>query len=177
MICQEQRLPSGEMGTGVIGEVWIPRGSNTVMVSKKLLTDWGDHRGRIFVYGDATGGARGSAKVMGSDWQLVKEVLKPAFERIFFRVPRENPRERARVNAVNSRLRSVEGLVRMQIDARYAPHVVRDLEGVVIVEGGSGELDKGTADLTHISDALGYYIAAEYPVKKVYMPSGRTTWK
>ena len=53
------------------------------------------------------------------------------------------------------------------VDPVKAPHVVRDLEGVVLLKGGSGEIDKkGTPDLTHISDALGYSIEAEFPTTK-----------
>jgi hypothetical protein len=36
---------------------------------------------------------------------------------------------------------------------------VRDFEGVRLVEGGSGEIDKNAdKKLTHISDAIGYRI-------------------
>jgi hypothetical protein len=43
--------------------------------------------------------------------------------------------------------------------------VVHDLEGVAVLKGGSGELDKkSNPTLSHISDALGYYIAKEFPI-------------
>lgn len=167
VVCQEQVLPNGGLlGTGVIGEVWIPQNSNTPAVCRKLILDWGTHRGAVDVYGDATGGARGSAQVQGSDWDLVRQVLRPHFrERIAFHVKSENPKERARVNAVNSRLLSVDGAVRLMVDPVKAPHVVRDMEGVRLLVGGSGEIDK-KADkmLTHPSDALGYYIESRFPV-------------
>lgn len=195
VVCQEQSLPGQQrkvrvpvrrmvkgqsqvvlevftedvVGTGVIGEVHIPRNSNTPAVCRKLIADWGGHQGNVFVYGDATGGARGSAKVEGSDWELVYRILRGQFEdRLFFVVPTSNPPERARVNAVNSRLRSMSGDIRLVVDPARAPHVVRDLEGVQILLGGSGEIDK-RADpaLTHISDALGYYVVQEFPVHEV----------
>jgi hypothetical protein len=46
----------------VIGEVWIPRNSNTPAVCRKLIADWETTSARA-----ATGGSRGSAKVEGSD--------------------------------------------------------------------------------------------------------------
>ena len=46
---------------------------------KKLIADWENHKGRVVCYGDATGGAGGSAKVKGSDWDLIKEELHPVF--------------------------------------------------------------------------------------------------
>lgn len=162
------------MGTGVIGEVWIPRGSNTELVCSRLLKDWGKHQGRVVCYGDATGGAQGSAKVKGSDWDIIKRTLRggindlPGFgDRIDFRVRDANPAERSRVNAVNTRIQSQDGIIRFMVDPEKAPHVVRDFEGVRTVEGGSGELDKKSdRRLTHISDAIGYYIEREFPINR-----------
>lgn len=179
-ICQEQVLPgqyerdaAGAVlldkpitGTGVIGEVWIPSNSNTPAVCRKLIADWGEHRGRVVCYGDATGGSRGSAKVEGSDWELIAKELRPVFkERLSFRVKASNPAERSRLNAMNSRLKSAAGDIRLMVDPGKAPHVVKDLEGVVLLKGGSGELDKkATPALTHISDGLGYYVEHEFPI-------------
>ncbi len=152
--------------TGVIGEVWIPRNSNTTLVTTRLVTDWGKHKGRVICYGDATGGVSGSAKVKGSDWELVEEVLRPVFgNRLIMAYEKHNPRERVRVNAVNSRLRAADGTISMLVDPTAAPRVVLDLEGVRLVEGGSGEIDKKhDRELSHISDALGYYIVSEFPL-------------
>lgn len=167
VICQEQELPNGLYGTGVIGEVWIPRNSNTPAVCRKLIADWGSHQGRVICYGDATGGAKGSAKVAGSDWDLIRETLRPTFgDRLSFRVPKANPPERARINAANSRLRSASGEIRLMVDPKKAPHVVTDLEGVQLLEGGSGEINKTIDDmLTHLSDALSYYMFYEFSAR------------
>ena len=49
--------------------------------------------------------------------------------------------------------------------AGKAPNVVKDFEGVTLLKGGSGELDKAASPaLTHVSDAIGYYIFQEFPV-------------
>lgn len=144
----------------VIGEVWIPRNSNTILVCSRIAADWGKHRGDVYCYGDATGGAKGSAKVLGSDWDLIAQQLRPIFgSRLKFRVPKSNPYERVRVNAVNSFLLNVANEARLFIDPTKAKHVVDDLAGVRLVEGGSGEIDKTSyPKLTHISDALGYML-------------------
>lgn len=172
-VAQEQRDAKGAARTGVIGEVWIPDNSNTVAVCRRLLTDWKAQTGRVEVYGDATGGARGSAQVQGSDWDLARKVLRDGDgadlkgfgNRVTFHVKSANPAERARVNAVNTRACTVDGTRRLFVDPKHAPHVVRDLEGVVVLEGGSGEIDKKKhPQLTHISDALGYYIEHRFPV-------------
>lgn len=172
---QYERGPGGAMlldkpiiGTGTIGEVHIPRNSNTPAVCRKLIEDWKNHQGPVRCYGDATGGARGTAKVQGSDWDLIKAELRPVFgERLSFRVPAANPAERARVNAMNTRLLTGDGVIRLMVDPARAPNVVKDLEGVRTLAGGSGEIDKkATPALTHISDGLGYYVEAEFPVVK-----------
>jgi hypothetical protein len=179
-VIQEQRLPGQYerdkngvqlldrpiIGTGVIGEVWIPRNSNTPAVCRKLIADWGKHPGPVRCYGDATGGARGTAKVAGSDWDLIRTELQPVFkDRLSFRVKSANPKERARINAVNTRLRNGIGEIHLMVDGAKAPHVVKDFEGVTLLKGGSGEIDKKTAPmLTHISDGIGYNIEFEFPV-------------
>lgn len=165
-IAQEQTLPNGLEGTGIIGEVHIPRNSNTPAVCRRIIQDWGKHPGRVICYGDATGGASGSAKVQGSDWDLVRQELKPIFgDRLIFRVKAANPRERARLNAVNSRLKSASGEIRLMVDPVKAPNVIKDFEGVQLLKGGSGEIDKkSTPLLTHISDAIGYRIDYDFPV-------------
>lgn len=113
----------------------------------------------MICYGDATGGSRGSAKVAGSDWDLIRAEFRGSGLNVNYDVPSANPPERARVNAVNTRLKSATGEIRLMVDKQAAPNVVRDLEGVVLLKGGSGEIDKkATPELTHISDALGYYI-------------------
>lgn len=158
-VCQELTLPNGLEGTAVIGEVHIPRNSNTPAVCRKLIADWGGHKGPIVCYGDATGGNRGSAKVAGSDWELIRAAFRQAGLNARFDVPSSNPPERARVNAVNTRLQNGAGEIHMMVDSQYAQNVARDFEGVVLLKGGSGEIDKkATPKLTHISDALGYYI-------------------
>lgn len=166
VVCQEQMLPSGYQGTGVIGEVYIPRNSTTRAVCRKLVADWYNHEGEIRCYGDATGGAKGTAKTDGSDWDIIREELKTRFgDRVRIFVPAANPRERARLNSVNSRLLNTAGEVRLQIDKRKAPHTALDLEGVTLLKGGAGEIDKKiSAELTHLSDGLGYYIVYQFPV-------------
>ena len=133
---------------------------------RKLIADWGEHKGNVYCYGDSTGGNRGTAKVAGSDWDLIKAALRPVFgDRLYFRVPLANGPERSRINALNSRIKNSHGVIRLAVDAQKAPHVVTDLEGVRLLEGGGGEIDKKYDPmLTHISDGLGYYVVRQFPI-------------
>jgi hypothetical protein len=183
VVVQEQRMPGQferdyetgvqlldepVFGTGCIGEVYIPQNSNTPAVCNKLIKDWGDHQGMIRCYGDATGGARGTAQLDGSDWDIIKRMMRAKFgERVSFEVDSSNPTERARVNAMNSRIRSGradKAVLHLMVDPTECPHLVIDLEGTKALEGGSGEIDKKSdLTLTHMSDALGYYVERRYP--------------
>lgn len=155
------------IGTGVIGEVWIPKHSNTLMVCKKLYENWKDHKGTIEIYGDPAGGNKTSQGVQGSDWDLVKNFFEQTeFKgRIEFKVARAHPRIRSRINAINSRIKSVDGVIRFMVDAAVAPHVINDLERLSVIEGSNGEIDKKSdKTLGHIFDAISYRECYLYPV-------------
>ena len=170
------RREPAEIGTAIIGEVYIPRNSNTHAVCRKLHADWGDHQGLISVYGDATGGARTTQSETGaSDWDIVKDNLYRDFgqAQVTIRLrlgdtgKASNPPERHRINAMNSRLMSDSGIIRMMVDGAAAPFTVKDFEGVRLLEGGSGELDKKhDKKLTHLTDGVGYYISKAFPLRR-----------
>ena len=172
VVCQEQMVtikgfPTEEPVTCAIGEVWIPDNSNTPMVCRKLVYDWGHHRGDVLCYGDATGGARGTARVEGSDWALIEKTLRPEFgSNLKMRYRRQNPKERSRINAMNTRIKAADGTMRVLTCPHTTPHQSADLEGVKYVKGGAGEIDKDAdAMATHISDAIGYLIEKRHPVE------------
>lgn len=167
---QETRLPNGDSVTDIIGEVWIPRNSNTPAVCKRIIADWkGKHHGKVVLHGDATGGRRHTSQTQGSDWDLIREYLKPGGQPAFgsklvVAVGRKNPGIKDRIHAMNSRLESADGKIHMRVDPRCT-HVIEDFEGVQVLEGGTGEPDKdATPDLTHLTDALGYMIESRHPV-------------
>ena len=171
VICQE--IPNyfnrGEAVTGVIGEVHIERNSNTRLVCREFAEKWKAHRGSVFLFGDSTGAAKGSAKVEGSDWDIVFQELRPVFgDRLVDMVPGVNPPVRSRVNALNSRIKSADGAVRLLCDPAEAPRTVNDFGSVSLLKDGSGEIDKKSdPSLTHLTDAVGYYIAEEYPMESL----------
>ena len=166
VVCQELEFADQTQGTAVVGEVYIPRNGNTVAVCNRLIEDYGDHQASVMCYGDATGASSGTAQVQGSDWDIIQRELRGAFgDRLYMRVPRSNPRERVRVNALNTRCCDADGSVSLKVNPYLAPNLHKDLEGVRVLEGGSGEIDKrNDPRLTHSSDALGYYVVAEFPV-------------
>lgn len=171
VVAQEQYLPVRNskpmFGTGIIGEVYIPQGSNTLYVCEQLVAQYAEHKGRVIAYGDASGGNKTTQSLIGSDWDIIDAVLRRAYgERYIKRVPRANPSERSRVNAVNSRCKALNGQIRLMVDPVRAPHVITDFEGTKILEGSNGQLDKtkknGNEKFTHMTDAVGYYVHYEF---------------
>jgi len=163
-------VPQGSLIGAVVDEIWIEHDSNTPRVCQEIIRRYRQHDAPLEVFGDATGGARGTAQTDGSDLDLIRRHLDPVFndrtvpqgERLRWCVPRSNPSVRARINAVNSRLESADGKVHLLVDPSCR-HVIEDLEGVTWSD--SGDIDKKSSPtLSHISDALGYVIAEKWPV-------------
>lgn len=150
--------------TAVVDEVYVPRHSNTPIVCREILEAYGDHQGRVFGYGDATGGARGTTAVMGSDWATIDNILGRHFDENWRNYARRsNPPERVRVNAMNARCQTADGERHLVVDPK-AEYLIEDFLSVQVLEGTSGELDKKTdLSTTHLTDALGYYVEQEFP--------------
>lgn len=148
-----------------LDEIYIEHNSNTEVVCEKIIEKWRHHTGMIKLYGDASGGAAGSAKVKGSDWEIIDAMLEPIFpNRILRMYPKSNPRIRARVNSVNSRFRACDGTIRAVLDRKMQPMHIRDFEGVVCDDHGDPDKKENNSMLTHLSDAFGYYVIEEFPV-------------
>ena len=180
VVVQEQRYrgtnPSVDVTkpvTCVVDEVWIPTDSNTGRVCAEIIERYGAHHGDVLCYGDASGGARHTSQVHGSDWTIIEKSFRPIFGQprtrpgrgdFETRIKNCNPRERVRVNAVNSRLLSADGKIHLLVDPIRCSHLVMDFEGVTY-RAGTSEIDKKSSSLlTHQTDALGYHLDYEYPV-------------
>lgn len=166
-ILQEQEH-NGHPVTAIIKEVWIPRDSNTPTVCRKLVEDWSHHNAEVHLYGDPAGGARSTKTEDGSDWDIITTHLRPVFgERLRNRVALSAPRERVRVNSVNARLRTKDGQIHLIVDPS-CKHVIDDFESVKAKEGTNGEIDKSNLAITHLTDAIGYYIYEKHPIRVSY---------
>lgn len=164
-------LPLGHVVTCWIGLVWIGNDSSTPSVCRKLIADWGSHKGEVLVDGDATGGLRHTSQSEGPDWKIVRDYLRPTFgDRLRIVHGRSNPPQGQRVASVNARLRSADGKIHMLIDSTKCERLLRDLDETQIKPGSAGELWKpqGTT-LTHLTDAIGYYIDRKHGIRRQQM--------
>jgi hypothetical protein len=121
---------------------------------KELLTE-AKHVGPLRIYGDATGK---SAKTTGpADHQILREMFPGAT----WCIGHANPHEKDRIAAVNACCETASGEHRLTIDGSCAG-LIADLEQVIF--GDNGELDKkSNPELTHLSDALGYWLVKDFP--------------
>jgi hypothetical protein len=123
----------------------------------------------VSVYGDATGEQRRTS-ASRTDWQIVKDFFGryPDRYRASYRVPSSNPPVKDRINCVNALLRNHAGQHRLLVDPR-CKQLIKDFEQVCWKADPNGnslaELDKSNAMRTHASDAAGYLIAREFPMR------------
>ena len=125
-----------------------------------------DERLVLRIYGDATG-ARRQSSADRSDYEILRQWAGRNADWLdcSFHVPRDNPSVRDRVASVNAMLRPADGDARVRI-ARRCGELIKDLERVAWERDGGG-IEKNAKELerTHISDALGYVVHREFPVR------------
>lgn len=133
-----------------------------------------NHRGPIFVYGDATGRAtHADSQGPGGSIQVLRDVFNANLEgRVFFRFKDANPPVNLRVLAVNRMLRNRQGVhsiffaewVRAHIDDMR--EVVPDPKTGQPLKVSKSEKNRNKDDYwmrTDISDALGYMVDYRVP--------------
>lgn len=141
--------------------VWVvdeiaQKNTNTAQMCRALIDKYGGHRAGLVVYGDAAGMSRSTAGK--SDYAIIFEMGLRAQ-----RLKKANPAVRDRVNAVNAMLENTRREPRLFHHPRCA-YLKKDFESVEW-RGGGLEIDKSKIDRTHASDALGYFIEYEFPLR------------
>src|SRR3989304_659125 len=125
------------------------------------------HGSEIWLYGDSTGKGRAGQTGESDYWTILNE-MKQYGSPIRMKVPPDNPRVPDRVNAVNRLLRDEEGQGRIQIH-HSCVELIGDFEGVLRDQRGSILKIRNRKDpyfhRTHTSDAAGYMLAFEEPVR------------
>lgn len=135
--------------------------SNTPKMCKELL-EWvpKNREGRcdlnLVVYGDASGEHRDTRGNV-TDYTIIDQELRPYFNSIKYKVPESNPAVETRIKCVNARL------AHNAIKLNENINEVRE-DFIQCVRNKYGEIDKSDMLRTHASDALGYYIACEFPI-------------
>ncbi len=146
----------------------IKRNTNTVEMAKEFLSRYKGHRPGVIVYGDAAGSARTTTG--SSDYAILSELGIGNHK-----LKRSNPAVKDRVNAVNAMLENSSGEVRL-VHSPRCKELKRDFEGVTW-RGSTGEINKGDLERTHATDALGYFIQYEFPIRATRPAPNRRFYK
>jgi hypothetical protein len=155
----------------ILDELALPdsRTWHTCEAFLERIGSWGrlsPHTTSIDIYGDATGGGRHTSASF-TDWQMVRDFFKRLPYPVRLRVPTSNPPVKDRTNSVNSMLCTQAGERRLRIDPG-CKQLILDFERVhwkVDLNGNTlNEIDGSDPMRTHVSDALGYMIAQEFPI-------------
>ncbi|PWT71716.1 MAG: hypothetical protein C5B59_17205 [Bacteroidetes bacterium] len=134
------------------------------------------HLSEVWVYGDATSKRR-SGQTGQSDYTIIQNEMRAYGCPIRIRVPESNPHVPDRINAVNVALNS-RGTVNLLIDPGCR-ELISDLEQVL--RDGRGGIKKTSNKKdpyfrrTHTSDALGYWISYESPVRLLTLPQAKVS--
>jgi hypothetical protein len=178
VIAQRKPMPAREDDFIHVLDELVIHQSNTAAACeafRERMEKWAElkrNRGQIMdviVYGDASGnGRRTSAE--NTDYQIIKLFFR-RFGHLFnvqYKVGSANPAVRDRVNAVNARLCNSKGERRLFHDPR-CKELAKDFNQVVYLSDSHGntvpELDKSDKARSHLGDAMGYLIWAEFPIK------------
>lgn len=139
----------------VVDEIAL-KNTNTLEMGRKVLSKYGSHARGLAIYGDAAGSNRSTSGK--SDYAILAELGLSEQ-----RIGRSNPPVRDRVNSVNAMLENAGGRSRLFHHPRCA-HLRKDFESVEWRLDGS-RLDKTNPERTHASDALGYFVEREFPLR------------
>jgi hypothetical protein len=179
-------------GTGENAELWcideivLPGNADTAMACRELrrryVDPWNDRQARegfedplmlrgsgrmnVLWFGDASGNSR-STKSNVSDYEIIRNHF-PDVE-LEMRVRSVNPGVRESANAVNARLQSGFGEVRLLFDEEKTPHTIASCEGVSYLPGTTEKDDSmdrnpNSKVKTHLSDTVRYLVQALYPI-------------
>ena len=152
----------------VLDELFL-RNANTPQACREFVNrtqNWQRGAIHVHVYGDASGHARQTAGAgTRTDYETIRQFFagEPGY-RLTFRTKTANPAVKDRVNAMNAALCNSRGERKCFIHPR-CKGLIRDLERVVW-KPGTTLIDKDTdGQLSHMSDAAGYLIETELPLR------------
>lgn len=173
-VCQPGRLDGREVLL-VVDEVAADPASHAVMCDE-LRRRYEGHKGVLRIYGDATGRAR-DVQSGQTDFDLILRQLGRWWQgTLELKVPNANPAESQRVSGLNDRLLDERGVPGVLVHPG-CQELVADLEQVEL--DGAGRLRKSRtagdpyARRTHSSDALGYLVWWEWPVRSPAAAAGQ----
>lgn len=166
IVAQHAPGPAGQE-VRVVASI-IRYSGTTVNVVNELAERYGHWAPGYDVYGDSTGASR-SVYSNESNYDIIKKRLQETGAPVRMHVPPANPAVALRLNSMNAMLKNARGAVRLFIKRtdprKTCPNrdLVRSLQRTTVKPGTKEIVKKAGETITHPAEALGYYIAKEFP--------------
>lgn len=118
----------------------------------------------VLLYGDPAGRA-GEKHGHASDYTDIETVLRSAGWSVERRVSNAHPAIKDRQNAVRAKIRTADGSIGLFVNPKTAKWCDKGLATVQLQEGSTFQEDQ-TNQYQHITTAIGYCVAREWPVDR-----------
>ncbi len=138
------------------------------------MVDWfrneyPQHLGEVWIYGDASGRSRNDAIPGGrTEYGLILALMRTYGSPVRLKVPEANPLVSDRINAVNRVFKDETGTIRVEVDPS-CKELIADFEEVLRDNKGGikkvSDRKNPYSRRTHPSDAFGYWVCREEPVR------------
>ena len=151
----------------VVDEIFLEDGSIPDMC-EAFKNRYPAHNSELWVYGDATGRHR-STQTNQSNYTIILNHMRDYGQNLRMKVPETNPAVTDRINAFNRTLRDESGISRFEVNPKCG-ELIDDLDQVLLDRQGGIKKVNNMQDpyyrRTHMSDAVGYWISYENPVRR-----------
>lgn len=134
--------------------------------AEEFVDKYKDHKNKhVILYGDPAGRA-GEKHGHASDYTDIKDVLRANGWRFTDKVQKVHPAIKDRQNAVRAKIKKANGDISLYVNPKTAPWCHKGLSTVQLQQGSTFQEDQKN-QYQHITTAIGYMIAVEWPVKNV----------
>lgn len=124
----------------------------------------------VLIYGDPAGRA-GEKHGHASDYTDIEDVLKQNGWKYTRKVKKSHPAIKDRQNAVRAKILNAAGEMSLFVNPNTAPWCHEGLATVQLQKGSTFQEDQKN-DYQHITTAIGYMVAAEWPSKTQLLTTG-----
>lgn len=153
----------------VLDELVLPESSTREMTLEfidrymEMVAPWGYVN--VEIHGDPAAKAKHSSQVAGTDYDIIRALLREAGIPHTLNIASKAPPIKDRTNGVNLMMETASGNRRTFIHPR-CEKLIRDLLNVKWKKDANGnttgQIDKSEPSLTHVSDAYGYFVAMRF---------------
>ena len=169
LLGQKENLPSGKPMFRVYRELALEGSASIPEMCQLFYEVHPRHFAEIWIYGDATGRHR-HPQTNKSNYTLILNEMRTYGVPFRMKVPESNPPVPDRINSVNRVMRDEDGENRFECDPSCI-ELTADFEQVLRDGRGGIKKSNNPKDAyyrrTHYSDAIGYWISYEEPVRLI----------